>query len=673
MATTPHHPAPTGDSLIDPSLTHGQLTDRIVGVNLREGFAWKWMAMLGIALACMTLGLISLFWLLLNGVGIWGLNIPVAWGFAIINFVWWIGIGHAGTLISAILLLLRQPWRTSINRFAEAMTLFAVACAGLFPILHLGRIWKFYYLLPYPNTFDLWPQWRSPLMWDVFAVTTYSLVSLLFWYLGLIPDLATMRDAAKRPWVKIVTGAAALGWRGSAKHWQRYQTMYLLLAGLATPLVVSVHSIVSFDFAVSIIPGWHTTVFPPYFVAGAIFSGFAMVLMLAIPMRAAFNFRDIITPKHLDNMAKVMLVAGLIVAYGYIFETFTAWLSGDQFEQALVLNRVNGPYAFWYWSLIACNIVAAQTLWFRKFRRNPMLLFAVSCIIQIGMWLERYVIVVISLHRDFLTSSWDRYTPTFWDWSLYIGTIGLFGTLMLLFVRFLPSISISEVKELLHHHCGGHEKQSLEDSRMTDIGSQQMLTGLLERDKLYGIIAEFTDADSMESAAREVRKRGYMKVDAYSPFPIESMPESMGWQRSRIPWIVLAGAIVGGAGGYLLQWYTATQSYPFNIGGKPHHSWPSFIPITFESAVLCAAFFGVIGMFVVNKFPRPWHPVFDVRGFERASKDRFFLCIESTDHRFDAAQVRDLFRRLGAHRVADVPAAQAAGPKRIEFDTGDAL
>ncbi|HEX6385216.1 MAG TPA: NrfD/PsrC family molybdoenzyme membrane anchor subunit, partial [Anaerolineae bacterium] len=380
----------------------------------------------------------------------WGINVPVAWGFAIINFVWWIGIGHAGTLISAILLILRQDWRTSINRFAEAMTLFAVACAGVFPLLHLGRPWLFYWLLPYPNTMDLWPQFRSPLVWDVFAVLTYGTVSLLFWYVGLIPDLATLRDRAIRRPAQIIYGILAMGWRGSARHWRRYTRAYLLIAGLATPLVVSVHSIVGLDFAISVIPGWHVTMFPPYFVAGAVFSGFAMVMTLAIPLRAAYNLEDFITMRHLDNMAKVILGTGLIVAYGYMMESFMAWYSAGEFELFAFEDRIGGVYAPLYWTLIAVNVVIPQALWFKRVRSNVLLLWIISLFVNLGMWLERFIIVVTSLYRDFLPSSWGVYVPTFWDWATYIGTIGLFLTLLFLFIRFLPVISIFEMRELVH-------------------------------------------------------------------------------------------------------------------------------------------------------------------------------------------------------------------------------
>ncbi len=363
--------------------------------------------------------------------------------------MWWIGIGHAGTLISAILLLFRQEWRTSINRFAEAMTLFAVVCAGIFPLLHVGRPWLAYWLLPYPNTMALMPQFRSPLLWDVFAVSTYATVSLLFWYVGLIPDLASLRDRARSRGGRVVYGILAMGWRGAASHWDRYETAYLLLAGLATPLVVSVHTVVSFDFAVSIVPGWHATVMPPYFVAGAIYSGFAMVVTLAIPLRKVYGLQDFITLRHLQNMAKIILATGLIVAYGYAMEAFFAWYSANPFERGMMWNRMRGPYGWTYWCLLTCNVLVPQVLWSKRVRSNVGALFLVSLVVNVGMWLERFVIVATSLARDFLPASWDTYTPTRWDWALYVGTIGLFGFLLFLFIRFLPMISIFEMRGLV--------------------------------------------------------------------------------------------------------------------------------------------------------------------------------------------------------------------------------
>src|ERR1700716_398999 len=426
--------------VIEPGHTFGTVTEKISAIVLTRPTSNGWLVGFGIAFMLTMMLLFAVGYLFLKGTGIWGITIPIGWGFAIVNFVWWIGIGHAGTLISAILLLLRQSWRNSINRFAEAMTLFAVASAGIFPLIHVGRPWLAYWLFPYPNTMRVWPQFRSPLVWDVFAVSTYATISALFWFIGLIPDLATLRDRSEQRWKKIIYGMLAMGWRGSARHWHRYETAYLLLAGLATPLVLSVHTVVSFDFAVGIVPGWHTTIFPPYFVAGGIYSGFAMVLMLAIPIRKIYNLEDFITDRHLQNSAKVMLATGWIVAYGYAIEAFSGWYSGNRYDQTLLWNRLHGPYAGVYWMLLICNIFIPPLLWIRKMRTNPVWLFMISFVILVGMWLERFVIVVLSLSRDFLTSSWGMYYPTRWGWITSFVTIGLFLTSIFLFFRFLPLI-----------------------------------------------------------------------------------------------------------------------------------------------------------------------------------------------------------------------------------------
>jgi molybdopterin-containing oxidoreductase family membrane subunit len=405
--------------------------------------------------------MLAITMLLLKGIGIWGNNQPTGWGFDIINFVWWIGIGHAGTLISAVLLLMKQKWRNSINRFAEAMTIFAVMCAGLYPLLHTGRPWVAYWLFPYPNILGLWPQFRSPLIWDVFAVSTYMTVSIVFWIVGMIPDFATLRDRAQTKFARLAFGMASLGWRGSARHWARYEHATMILAGLSTPLVLSVHSIVSFDFAMGIVPGWNVTIFPPYFVAGAVFAGFAMVLALGIPIRKWYKLESFITMKHLDWMAKIMLATGLIVVYGYAMEVFYAYYSGSPYEGSLLWNRMNGPYAWAFWSLIICNALAPQVLWSPKMRQNTTVLFVVSMFVSVGMWFERFVIIPMSLTRDYLPGAYGYYTPTIWDFAMFFGSIGLFIFLMFLFVRFLPVINIFEMKELLHqkeHEANGHEE-----------------------------------------------------------------------------------------------------------------------------------------------------------------------------------------------------------------------
>src|SRR6202051_3375872 len=373
--------------ILAPAGDFDAITDKISAIVLTRRTPKWWIIGFLVSFALVMLLMVSVTYLLVYGVGVWGINIPIGWGFAIINFVWWIGIGHAGTLISAILLLLRQQWRTSINRFAEAMTLFAVSCAGIFPLIHMGRPWLGYWLFPYPDTMKMWPNFRSPLVWDAFAVSTYATVSLLFWFIGLIPDLATLRDRSRNRAAKMIYGLLAMGWRGSAVHWERHETASLLLAGLATPLVLSVHTIVSFDFVIAIIPGWHATIFPPYFVAGAIYAGFAMVLTLSIPVRKLFHLEDFITMRHLDNMGKVLLATGLIVGYGYMMEAFSAYYSGNPYERYMILNRMTGPYAPMYWMLIACNIVTPQFLWFRKVRSKVGALFAIAMVVNLGMWL----------------------------------------------------------------------------------------------------------------------------------------------------------------------------------------------------------------------------------------------------------------------------------------------
>jgi molybdopterin-containing oxidoreductase family membrane subunit len=430
------------------SYTYASITDKIADIVLARPAHRLWIAGGAVALAFTVLFVVAIGYLFAEGVGIWGVNEPVAWAFAITNFVWWVGIGHAGTFISAFLLLLRQPWRTSINRFAEAMTIFAVAMAGLMPILHLGRPWFFYWLVPYPDIMGVWPQWRSPLVWDFFAIGTYITVSILFWYMGLIPDLATLRDRTRRRWKQVMYGLFALGWRGEARHWQRFDTAYLLMAGLATPLVISVHSVVSLDFAVGNTPGWHSTIFPPYFVAGALYSGFAMALTIAVPMRAVFGLQDFITARHLNNIGKLMLVCGSIVAYSYLVEIFMAFYGGNPYEIFMVRNRIGGPYAPIYWAVIACNVIIPQLLWLARTRASPLALFGIAIVVNIGMWLERFMIIVTSLHRDFLPSAWGMFSPTFWDLATLAGSLGAFALLFLLFLRFLPAISISEMRKL---------------------------------------------------------------------------------------------------------------------------------------------------------------------------------------------------------------------------------
>lgn len=436
-------------SATEPSLDAAGITETVCAIveRPRTPRAWKIAFAISSSLTLMFFGLIA--YLISTGIGVWGNNAPVYWGWPIVNFVFWVGIGHAGTLISAILFLFRQRWRTSINRFAEAMTIFAVICAGIFPLIHIGRVWLVHWLIPYPNHLAMWPNFRSPLSWDVFAVTAYATVSLLFWYMGMIPDFATLRDRAEGKWRRIGYGVAALGWTGSGRQWHRFEMAYLLLAGLATPLVLSVHTIVSFDFAVSQLPGWHTTIFPPYFVAGAVFSGFAMVVTLMVPARAFFGLKHLVTERHLENMCKVILATGSIVGYAYMIELFISWYSGNRYEQFAFVNRMLGPYAWAYWTMICCNVLIPQLFWLKRVRTTPWMMLVLCIFVNIGMWFERFVITVTSLSRDFLPSSWGYFKPTLVDILMFVGSFGLFFTLFLLFCRFLPMVAMSEVKAAL--------------------------------------------------------------------------------------------------------------------------------------------------------------------------------------------------------------------------------
>lgn len=646
--------------LIGPGHSFRSITEKIADMVLTRVTPKSWFGGLVVGLGLLMLFSYAVWNLFVWGVGIWGVNQPAGWGYDITNLVWWIGIGHAGTLISAILFLFRQEWRTAINRFAEAMTLFAVSCALLFPVLHVGRPWLAYWLFPYPNTMGMWPQFRSPLVWDAFAISTYALVSLMFWFIGLIPDLAAMRDRAENRLARYFYGLLALGWRGAADHWQRYDAAYLLLAALATPLVVSVHSVVSFDFAVGLLPGWHSTVFPPYFVGGAIFSGFAMVLTLLIPLRKIYKLEDFITPYHLDNMAKVMLATGLFVVYGYLTEGFTAWYSGNPAERFWLFNRSFGPYWWAFWMLMFCNVATPQLLWFNRVRANPLLLFCIAIVVNIGMWLERYVIIVVSLHRDFLPSSWGMYGGTFWDRATFIGTLGLFLTLIVIFIRVLPMISIFEMRHLLAEtqKHEGHEAHA----------SPPLATGEISLDAppaprppppatsapLYGLMAEFDDPETLLAQARQTYAAGYRKISAYSPFPIEELPAALGLRPSKLPWLVLLGGIAGAVGGFFLQYYAAVIDYPWNIGGRPLNSWPSFIIVTFEMTILVAAGVAALGMILLNRLPQPYHAVFNAPRFRLASQDRFFLCVEANDAKFDLTQTRQFLEGLHPAEVVAV-------------------
>jgi Ni/Fe-hydrogenase subunit HybB-like protein len=465
--------------LIDPSVDFKTVTELVTAPieSARPPKAWY----IAFAIALGGLGMLGAMvgYLLTFGIGTWGNNNTVGWAWDITNFVFWIGIGHAGTLISAVLFLLRQKWRTSINRFAEAMTIFAVVCALMFPGIHVGRIWVAFWMLPLPNQMQMWPNFKSPLLWDVFAVSTYGTVSLIFWYVGLIPDLATVRDRAKSKIRRFLYGIFAMGWRGSNRHWQHYERAYLIFAGISTPLVLSVHSVVSFDFATSVIPGWHTTIFPPYFVAGAIFSGFGMVMTLMVMARKLWGLEKLVRINHLENMNKVITLTGSLVGYAYAMEFFIAWYSGNEYERYVFLNRAFGPYAWAYWTMISCNVISPQFFWFKRFRTNVPFMFVISIFVNIGMWFERYVIIVTSLHRDYLPSAWNYFRPTFVDVGIFVGSFALFFTLFLLFLRFLPMLAIAEVKGVLpeadpHFGHDGHDHAEDESHASDGVGDKEL-------------------------------------------------------------------------------------------------------------------------------------------------------------------------------------------------------
>lgn len=612
---------------------------------------WVFFAFSFLALQGLAIGVPWLFW---EGIGIWGLNVPVGWAWDITNFVFWVGIGHAGTLISAILLLFRQKWRTSINRAAEAMTIFAVLCALTYPGIHVGRVWVVYWMFPLPNQMGTWPNFRSPLLWDVFAVSIYGTVSVLFWYVGLIPDLATARDRAKTKIRKWIYGFFALGWRGSQRHWQHYEVAYLILAGLSTPLVLSVHSIVSMDFAVSQLPGWHTTIFPPYFVAGAIFSGFAMVMTLMVVCRWAFSLQQIITMRHFDYMAKIILVTGSMVGYAYGTEFFTAWYSGNQYEYAAFTNRAFGEYAWAYWTMVSCNVLVPQVLWFKKIRDSVPALFVISLLVNLGMWFERFVIIVTSLSHDYLPSTWDYFRPTIWDWATFIGGFGLFFTLFCLFVRFVPMVATAEVKTVLPQadpHAPAPVRLE-EPAEAVSLPAAPVTTG----GESAVLLAEFRDPGTLYKGCETLRDAGLTRWDAHTPFPVHGLGKAMGLQRSKLPWVVLVMGLAGAAGGFALQAWVHTTAYPLVISGKPLLAWQAFIPITFELGILGGALGAVLAMLHFNRLPRHHHPVFDSKRFDRASDDRFFISIEAADPRFDPKATTDLLKQAGVARLEWVTA-----------------
>lgn len=630
----------------------GWISDKVAGIVEGPTPAWWWWAFIPSALMSVVL-VAMVTYLVSTGVGVWGLNHPVMWGWAIVNFVWWIGIGHAGTLISTILFLLRQRWRTSINRAAEAMTIFAVMCAGIFPLIHVGRVWYAWWLLPLPNANSIWPQFRSPLMWDVFAVSTYFIVSVLFWYIGLIPDLAILRDRARNKLRQFFYGALALGWTGSNRHWSHYEKAYLILAGLATALVLSVHSTVSLDFSVSQLPGWHTTIFPPYFVAGAIYSGLGMVLTLVLPLRKLLKLEEIITPRHIDVICKLALVTGSIVGYSYAMEYFIAWYSGNPYERWTFLHRLFGTYWYGGWAMLLFNVLTPQVFWFKRARHNLVVVFAVSILVNVGMWFERFVIVVGSLYQDFVPSNWGYYKPTWVDVGTYLGSFGLFFTCFLLFVRFFPLIAASEVKGVTpqanpHHPLGGAKLAEDVGERTSDLVVENGECGTADvpnnTAKPYGVLAEFDTAADILHAAVKVREAGFTRWDVFTPFPLHGMDKAMGIRSSPVGWFSFLGGATGYTFGMLMIWYMNAFDYPIVVGGKPMFSpFYSFVPC-FELTILLGAFGAALGMLFLNRLPRLYHPLFKNRRFAQVTHDKFYLVIESSDPKCSETEASGLLR-----------------------------
>jgi Ni/Fe-hydrogenase subunit HybB-like protein len=620
------------------------ISDMVCGLVERPARPWWWLALL----VCGTVGLIgalATIYVISTGLGIWGMNQTVGWGLPIGTFVFWIGIGHAGTLISAILFLFRQKWRSSLNRAAEAMTLFAVACAGLYVMIHIGRVWIAWFMVPLPNSNALYPNFRSALGWDFAAISTYGLVSLMFWYVGLIPDLATLRDRARTPFRRWIYGLFALGWRGSGRHWNNYEMAYLLLAGLATPLVVSVHTIVSFDFSTSVIPGWHSTIFPPYFVTGAIFSGLAMVITLMVPLRRLCGLEDVVTITHLQNMCKLILSTSLIIGYAYGTELFMAWYAGNRVEQHSFWVRLFGYYGWCFWTMVLCNVLIPQLFWFRWFRTTPWAMFIISVLVNVGMWFERFVIITLSLYQDYLPSSWKLFFPTWVDYVQLLGGFGLFTTLFLIFVRFLPMVAISEVKACLpaaDPHAAGHGAHE----PASPAPAVRPVAG-----PIFGVLARFSGPGELLAAVRAMRTAGYRALDTYSPFPIHGMERALGLRRSLVPVFVFTGGAIGVLFAQWVQYYESVFGYPVVVAGKPLNSPEAFVPISFETMILYASIAAVLSMLFLNGLPRFYHPVMRGRSFARASDDGFFLTVETRDSMFDRSETPARLAELGATEV----------------------
>ncbi|AWM40841.1 DUF3341 domain-containing protein [Gemmata obscuriglobus] len=696
MTTATHetHDTPHGPTFPDPlpriplvwgPADYDSVSRQVSEITEKPQPYWWWPTLLlTSALTCG--GVLAATYLISTGVGVWGSNVPVAWAFDITNFVFWIGIGHAGTLISAILFLFRQKWRTSINRFSEAMTIFAVMCAFIYPGIHVGRFWYVWFSIPLPNANHIWQNFRSPLLWDFFAISTYFTISLIFWYIGLIPDLGTLRDRAKSRARQMVFGVLALGWRGSTRHWRHYEVAYLMLAGLSTPLVLSVHSVVSFDFATSLIPGWHTTIFPPYFVAGAIFGGFAMVLQVMIPARAVYKLENMVTVKHIDVMCKFIMATGTIVGYAYCMELFIAWFSGSPYEWQTFKNRAfDGDYTWAYWVMMTCNLFIPQVFWVRWCRQTPWFVLLVVTFVNVGMWYERFVIIVQSLHHDFLPGSWGQFHPTWVDWLQMIGDFGLFFTLVLLFLRALPMVAMAEVKGVLpmaNPHgavpaAGAYLKgtdgtyPTADHAMAAAFGPpSQPVTEVKPHPEPvpafvptpggtgapWGAVAEFANGTQLLAAAKAALAAGYTHLDAWTPFYVHGMKEAIGRTRSRLPVFTLAGALTGLTAAVVLQFYLMAYYYPTVVGGKEYRSWEAFVPVFFEMTILFAGFFTLFSLIGLCGLPKFFHPLDSHPTFGRSTQGGFFLTVEAKDAKFAPDQTRAFLESLGGKHVAVVEA-----------------
>ncbi len=623
--------------LITAATSPGEVT-RDICEPIEAGPTKLWRLCLALSASFLLIGVVCVGYQMAVGIGTWGLNRTVGWAFDITNFVFWVGIGHAGTLISAVLLLFRQRWRTSINRSAEAMTIFAVMCAGLFPLIHMGRPWLAHWVFPYPNMRGpLWVNFRSPLLWDVFAIGTYFTISAVFWYIGLVPDLATLRDRAKGLRRKIF-GFFALRWNGSGRSWQRWEMACLLLAGLATPLVVSVHSVVSTDFATAMVPGWHTTVFPPYFVIGAVFSGFSMVLTLMLIARRVMRLEGYITQKHIGAICKVIVFTSSIVAMAYGMELFIAWYSGSPYEQFAFNNRLFGPMGWAYGIMVGCNVLIPQLLWIKRVRENVALLFIISLLVNVGMWFERFVIIVTSLSRDYLPSAWASYAPTWVELGTLLGSFGLFFTLFLLFCRFLPMIAMAEVRAVVAEqesdgHGHGHGEQAVlpEPAPNARPGLRQ--------------VGVFEGPDPLLSAVRDARGRGLHIKDAYTPHPVHGLDDALGRRRSRLPFVTLIAGTVGLGIALWFQYWSSSTDWPVNVGGKPFDSLPAFVPIAFEVMVLLAGLATAGTLLYRSKL---WPGKAESDAPPGATDDRFVLVMERADASMSQEEVDALWVRHGA-------------------------